>query len=151
MKFLYLLLFVVLLSISVSAWPYELHSNGTIVDLNSSNNQSTNLTIYYYYTNVTNYTNVTYTNVTAEVNGSVCNTTELDTRYLRIGTQYGNTELFNRAELNEIFANLTNVDANLTAQINEKTKTQTGWLWGGILVAILLSAIALVGLTKDNY
>jgi len=153
MKFLYLLALVVMLSVSVSAWPYELYSNGTIVDLNSSNNQSTNLTIYYYnVTNLTTITNVTnnITNITQVLNDTYYNTTESDARYLRTGSQYGNTELFNRAELQTIITNLNNTDANLTAQLDEITDTPTGWLWAGILLAIVLAGAALVLIGKEN-
>ena len=150
MKFLYLLALVVMLSVSVSAWPYELYSNGTIVDLNSSNNQTTNLTIYYYNnTYVTENNNIT--NITQTTNLSNYYTkAESEGRYLRLGSQYGNTEVFSRAELQTIITNLNNTDANLTAQLDEITDTPTGWLWAGILLAIVLAGAALVLIGKEN-
>lgn len=56
----------------ISAWPYQLNlSDGTIIDLNSSNNETANLTIYvlnYTYSNITyfnnTYPNNTYLNLT---------------------------------------------------------------------------------------
>jgi len=155
MKFLYLFALVVMLSVSVSAWPYELYSNGTIVDLNSSNNQSTNLTIYYYnVTNTNTNTNITnnVTNITQVLNDTYYNTTESDARYLRTGSQYGNTELFNRAEINERLNNLTTIDANITAQLDEINETPVGWLWAGIILAVFLAGTALILLIgKENY
>ena len=155
MKFLYLLALVVMLSVSVSAWPYELYSNGTLVDLNSSNNQSVNLTIYQI-TQVTNVTNVTnnitefynVTNIT--INDTAYTKNESDARFQRSGSQYGNTELYNRAELNIKLDNLSSIDANLTAQLDKLDETPTGWIWFGICVAILMAGIALVLVSKGE-
>ena len=154
MKFLYLLALVVMLSVSVSAWPYELYSNGTIVDLNSSNNQTTNLTIYYYNVtyvteNITEHNNITNVNQTTNLSNYYTKA-ESEGRYLRLGSQYGNTEVFSRAELQTIITNLNNTDANLTAQLDEITDTPTGWLWAGILLAIVLAGAALVLIGKEN-
>ena len=151
MKFNYLLLLVLVLTItSVSAWPYEMYSNGTIVDLNSSNSQTTILTINYYnITNVTNVTNVT--SVTNNLNGSFYNKTEADSRFLRQGEQYGNTEVFNRADLNIILNKLNATDVNHTAQLDDINDTNTnGWLWATVILALLLAAIALVLIGKDG-
>ena len=154
MKFLYLLALVVMLSVSVSAWPYELYSNGTIVDLNSSNNQTTNLTIYYYNNtyvteNITENNNIT--NITQTTNLSNYYTkAESEGRYLRLGSQYGNTEVFSRAEVTELITTLNNTDVNITAQLNEINETPVGWLWAGILLAIVLAGAALVLIGKEN-
>ena len=153
MKFIYLLALVVMLSVSVSAWPYELYSNGTIVDLNSSNNQSTNLTIYFYnvtYENITEHNNITNINQTINLSNYYTKA-ETEGRYLRLGSQYGNTEVFSRAEVTELITTLNNTDVNITAQLNEINETPVGWLWGGIIIAILLAVAALILIGKDNY
>jgi len=154
MKFNFLLLLVFALTItSVSAWPYELYSNGTIVDLNSSNNQSTNLTIYFYnvtYENITEHNNITNINQTINLSNYYTKA-ETEGRYLRLGSQYGNTEVFSRAEVTELITTLNNTDVNITAQLNEINETPVGWLWGGIIIAILLAVAALILIGKDNY
>lgn len=143
MGFILLFASISLASIS-SAWPYELYSNGTIVDLNSSNNLTTTLEITYYgnYTNV-NYTDITYrnyttiteesytnrsywynvtnqTNIYYTINGSaVYNTTEADAKFLDIITfnDYKNTP---------------------------KTKESHGLLWGFVIASLLMSLASLV-------
>lgn len=151
----YLLLLVFLLTVtSVSAWPYELYENNTFRDMNTSNTNNFTIVIneVINITNITNIYNVTnVTNVTNNLNGSFYNTTQTDARFLRQGEQYGNTEVFNRAELNVILNNLTTTDADHTAQL-DKLDIPTGWIWGAICVAILMSTIALVMIGKDgNY
>ena len=157
MKFNFLLLLVFALTITcVSAWPVELYDNGTWVDLNSSDNGTANISINYYtyqnVTNVTEYNNVTQ-NITQDITGNLTsyyNKSETDARYLRTGSQYANTELFNRAELTERLNNLTATDANLTAQLDEIDKTPTGWLWFSIFLVACMAIGALVLIGRDN-
>lgn len=156
MKLVYLLALIFVLTIvSVSAWPYEFYSNGTLIDLNSSNNETTNLTIYHITNeNITEITNENITEVTNNITGSFYNKTEIDNllnnTYVKIGEQYGNSEVFNRAELNIKLTNLTNTDANLSAQLEEIEDVPLTWLWATILLTLALATIALILVGKGG-
>ena len=152
-KYLFLFAFVFIL-VSVSAWPVEIYENGTWVDLNSSDNGTANISINYYYTTQNNVTNVTeYNNVTETYSqnlSSYYNQSETDARYLRIGEQYANSELFNRQELNDRINNLSSMDANITAQLDDIKETPLTWLWLAILVIGLMATAALILWGKDQ-
>lgn len=157
MKFNYLLLLMFVLTLtSVSAWPYQLYENGTFTDLNTTN--STNYTIVTTQlvteiitnitNNITNNNNITH-NYTDEFE-DYYNKNETEARYLRNGEQYGNAEVFNRAELNIKLTNLTNTDANITAQLDDIKQAPLGWLWTVIFIVGIMAAIALLLWGKEN-
>ena len=157
-NYLFLLAFVIMLSVSlsvsISAWPYQLYSNGTLVDLNSSNNQTTNLTIYQI-TNITNnnitnnITNNTYdSNLTSYYTKT--QTDNLLTTYLKRGEQYANTEVFNRDELTVKLNNLSAIDANITAQIKELNDVPVTWIWFAIFIVGVMASASLILWGKDN-
>ena len=150
-KLFFMFAFVFLIA-SVSAWPVELYDNGTWVDLNSSDNGTANISINYItyenITNVTEYNNVTQ-NITQDLSDYYTKSQQ-DGRYVRVGSQYANTEVFNRAEVIERLNNLTATDANLTAQIEELDSPSTGWLWFSIFLVACMAIGALVLIGRDN-
>jgi len=157
---------------TVSAWPFQLYSDGTVVDLDPSNSGATELVVYYItnisYFNTTlienktyqttetiklyNYTyvggNYTFYNVTEYVYDGVgnftYNKTEIDAKFLAYytGEGVGGYELENR---------LTYLNSSLTAQINAKTTPKTTWLWVAIFINVLFTAAVYKMATDNQY
>lgn len=171
-KILIGLLFVFCLSF-ISAWPYQLNTtNGQIIDLNSSNNETSNLTIYVIHqtnttiinattttivnntintTSINNITNITCINCTYVYNMSMAwsnwtyNFSDIDAKFLKIGD-------FNSYKLNVLVpASKTEFDAlvskvnsiNLTS-IPETTTSSTTTLWWISIIALLLGLLAII-------
>lgn len=164
----FLLLFCTLTTIH--AWPYQLYSNGTIVDLNSSNSNETNLTIivdvvnvtnvsHFNVTNVTNVSNFTggnysffnVTNITnlinniSLLNSTFYNKTEVDNfiaTALKNGQAYLKGETFNR---DEIIAKLDVLNNTLHMEILDMGKeTSHTWLWIVAIVALVIATTAVI-------
>lgn len=114
----------------VSAWPYSINiSTGEIVDLNVSNNETANLTIYIYnyttnFTNATqtyyNITNVTVTNYTLIDNitcvnctNNYTNITEQDLKIYNYTIQDSNGTYYNKTQTDNVFVSKTDFQNNL--------------------------------------
>ena len=137
-----LLLLGILLGVEmVSASPYQLNlTTGHLIDLNSSNNETANITIYVLpnitniitnnntYTNYTNYTNlttfqnVTWTNITNITNLTCVNCTQnytniTDLRMYNYTYQFNssNGTFYNRTEIDEKFAGKIDFNSLTTA------------------------------------
>ena len=143
-----------------SAWPYQLNlSNGALTDLNESNNETANFTIYVIMQNYTymNFTNITYENLTCVncsytynetneyflYNGSLdfYNKTEQDAKFLTIVD-------FNNYKTALTYPYVTTADFNsaidnLNQTISNKKEDSHGYLWAIAIISILLSAAAI--------
>ena len=164
MKYLSIFFILVLALTFVSAWPYQLNiSNGQIIDLNASNNATTNFTIYVYminqtynntiYINQTNFTcynctNISYYNYTYIFkNGTFYNITEADSKFVTL-SDYNSYKAINfptRAEYDTLLSRVNSI--NLTAT---PTDTSHGIMWGGIIIGWLLTGIAIYFIAKSN-
>jgi len=166
------LLIVCCLLPMASAWPYQLNmSNGTLYDLNSSNNATANFTIYVVTQNITHlnntnitYLNITYSNVTC-VNCTYLNNTNYTYVYTLNGTNssyynstYIDTVFVKNAEFNSyktslIYPYASQIDFNaLILRVNdlnnrteiiEDNNGSHNYLWGAAIVTAIL---ALVGI-----
>lgn len=155
----------------VSAWPYQINlTDGTIVDLNSSNNLTTNLTIYIInntylnitnqtYLNVTNrtefdvmnFTNCTYvTNVTNHTafyadNVSIYNKTDADSKFLTLSefSLYKSAITYpSRMEFDVVLNHLNQTNQTLQQLVADGVKeTPHGSLWGISILALIIASI----------
>ena len=142
---------LLVMSISLaSAWPYTLYSNGTIVDLNSSNNMTTTLSITYYnnYTAV-NLTEYTYKNYTTE------QITENKSLFYNVSNYTINNYILNVSDASAYY-NSTDIDAKFLtlAEFNSyktaapDTSKGHGFMWAMIIISSLLSIIAIIIIAK---
>jgi len=165
MKYLIFLLCLFSLGL-VSSFPYQLNlTDGTLIDLNSSNNNGTNFTIYVIYQNVsinqTNVYNITNQNITQNityVNMTCLNCTNyynqsVNNTYFDYG--YNKTDLngnfvtisdFNSYKGSLAYATrdeLTNQVNNLNSTITKKDTSSTGNLWT-IMIIIGITQLCLI-------
>jgi len=146
----------VLCIIQVTAWPYQLNlTNGNLTDMNSSNNATTNLTIFIVNNSFVNQTNLT--NITV-VNCTNCSYNITNNTYYQInGT---NTSFYNRSENEAKFLTISDFNSYkvaltypypsraefdaLVLKVNQTATIETshGSLWGVSIVAILIALVA---------
>jgi len=106
---------LVILINPVSASPYQLNlSTGELIDMNISNNQTANITIYIINNTMNNYTtqNVTWLNITNVTNTTCVNCTNNYSNYTNI-SWYNSTYSVNGS--NGTFYTRTEVDSKLAA------------------------------------
>jgi hypothetical protein len=140
----------------VSAWPYQLNlSTGILIDMNTSNNETTNFTIYIlpqsYNITYYNQTNITYVNLTC-VNCTYNNYTYVNytyngTNWLVYNQTESNARFLTIAEASSTYSTIANFNS-LTTKVDsindtsiEISETSHTYLWGGIIIAILLGII----------
>jgi len=151
----------IMLSVGVMlAWPYQLNlTDGTLYDLNASNNATNNFTIFVVnqttiinntytinqtvvinQTNVTCY-NCTYTNVTYSsniTNGSFLTTDDFTTYKTSL------VPMVPRAEYNALVARVDGINVSLEGEKSH------GGLWGGIIVGWLVFVVAIFLIYKSK-
>lgn len=147
-----------------SAWPYQLNmSNGTLYDLNASNNATTNFTIYIIsiptnITNVThtnttcincttfNYTNYTYIYTFNVSNNSYYNSTQADLTFVKIVdfNSYKSSLIYPYASQTQFDEYILKVNSllNRTEILEDAGDSHTG-LWVAEIIIGIISLIAL--------
>ena len=154
-----LILLVISLISLASAWPYELYANGTIIDLNSSNNLTTTLAVTYtnvtYYTNytTTNHTDYTYNNyTTGEVFANrsyFYNSTNLTTIINTYVLNVSNSSMYyNSTDADTKFLTINDFNTYKTIADAADTSNGHGFMWVMIIVSLLTSIICAVALFK---
>lgn len=162
--------------VSVSAWPYQLNlSNGILSDLNTSDSNSTNFTIYvlHNYTNIsyTNYTNINYTNLTCinctYINytnytsyiNSTMNSSEyynsLDTnaKFLSINdfNIYKSSAVFpSRIEFDTLVGKLNELTLNVTSISDSENETSHIGLWILCFAGVILGVISIFMIQRSG-
>ena len=159
---------LVLLATAVSAYPYQLNlTDGTLIDLNSSNNMTNNITIYVITEAITinntinnSYFNNTYfnsTNITTyqwdfgNSSSNVTNST-FDTRFVLFDSRYVEEVDFSSYKNALLFPTKTEFDA-LVTKVNNINITGTttivdegshGGLWSMMVISLLLALAGVV-------
>lgn len=163
LAYLLAMLNIILMSV-VSAFPFQLLPNGTLIDLNGTEingtpvdfvlfndtiyiipKNFTNQTIIY---NITNVENITYVNQTCINCSNYYNETINNTYYIN---EYG----YNKSELNDVFLKISDYNSwkdglnyatldELNNSVSETKEISTIWLWLSVL-GLFLIEVAIIG------